>query len=669
MWLVAVGAALKAALVLGLLVRRAVQPPRRPVQLEPAGSGFVPDPEAPLHLDGEEDGRAARVGWGTPRLPGRRGARRALQMLPKAGVGGAGAAAAAQQVVQKSLEVGAKAWLLAWWRDAALTATRHAEDAWTRAWKRAWLSLFESFGETWWRKIFKPAVGSYWDAKEAAIRHIADGPAAFPGVAPLAVAPVPLDDYYGPLADLRYRGLAQRPPAAEADTPARRALRSVRPLHPGLQDALTTVTKQRAAPAGGDGVDVPAVERPAAEEVAGEGDGPPDEPARLYVAGVETERPTAEAEGGPRRGAAGSHREAFKQRLKRVRSATASCQMELDAAMEAALSEAREGQSRREAATVVVADLVPPCVREVPGDIRGICSLGQALQPKMQASCDEFNNLFPEAIDQLEARDAFRSTAEPAWGGNGTAEAQAAEATGGAEAAAIQPVGGTPLVTVPYSALPFNGVGIGIASQVVAVAEVALNRVVNFGRHAFYTALAFPGNFAAWLAENQRNKRQIRSALIAEYILKYQRIIDQIPKEWATVRFDFCPGPLYEKPLRETGGTLVIEQNGIKRIDPETVDAKRICGYKLDELVIVLQAYSVILQGFGVLMNGLDAFQDAAIRWFDGVKDECSYNPQANLDCVLRGFTITIPFDDFLFGDGGFSSIVNLLPGVDIGGS
>ena len=32
----------------------------------------------------------------------------------------------------------AKAWLLAWWRDAALTATRHAEDAWTRAWKRAW---------------------------------------------------------------------------------------------------------------------------------------------------------------------------------------------------------------------------------------------------------------------------------------------------------------------------------------------------------------------------------------------------------------------------------------------------------------------------------------------------------------------------------------------------
>ena len=116
-------------------------------------------------------------------------------------------------------------------------------------------------------------------------------------------------------------------------------------------------------------------------------------------------------------------------------------------------------------------------------------------------------------------------------------------------------------------------------------------------------------------------------------------------------------------------GTLVIEQNGIKRIDPETVDAKRICGYKLDELVIVLQAYSVILQGFGVLMNGLDAFQDAAIRWFDGVKDECSYNPQANLDCVLRGFTITIPFDDFLFGSGGFSSIMNLLPGVDIGGS
>ena len=144
-----------------------------------------------------------------------------------------------------------------------------------------------------------------------------------------------------------------------------------------------------------------------------------------------------------------------------------------------------------------------------------------------------------------------------------------------------------------------------------------------------------------------------------------------IPKEWATVRFDFCPGPLYEKPLRETGGTLVIEQNGIKRIDPETVDAKRICGYKLDELVIVLQAYSVILQGFGVLMNGLDAFQDAAIRWFDGVKDECSYNPQANLDCILRGFTITIPFNDFLFGEGGFSNIANLIPGVnlDSGGS
>ena len=82
--------------------------------------------------------------------------------------------------------------------------------------------------------------------------------------------------------------------------------------------------------------------------------------------------------------------------------------------------------------------------------------------------------------------------------------------------------------------------------------------------------------------------------------------------------------------------------------------------------MIVLQAYSVILQGFGVLMNGLDAFQDAAIRWFDGVKDECSYNPQANLDCILRGFTITIPFNDFLFGEGGFSNIANLVPGVNL---
>ena len=166
---------------------------------------------------------------------------------------------------------------------------------------------------------------------------------------------------------------------------------------------------------------------------------------------------------------------------------------------------------------------------------------------------------------------------------------------------------------------------------------------------------------AAWGREEARRRRrehfqksqEIGSRVVAEYAAKLRSFLEQLPERVELARMDMCPGPLYQKPFKETGGTMVVNRWGEVYFDERTAKKQLVCGFTLVQLQKVLLAESAIFLGIGEIVGGLENMQNSFFELLDAIKDPCTWDPGHSIQCRIRGQTLVIPVNSWILGDGG----------------
>ena len=197
----------------------------------------------------------------------------------------------------------------------------------------------------------------------------------------------------------------------------------------------------------------------------------------------------------------------------------------------------------------------------------------------------------------------------------------------------------------------------------------------------FSEAAAYARNVRAALAwrreEARRHRRahlqksqEIGSRVVAEYAAKLRKFLEQLPEQVELARMDMCPGPLYQKPFKETGGTMVVNRWGEVYFDERTAKKQLVCGFTLVQLQKVLLAESAIFLGIGEIVGGVESMQNSFFALLDAIKDPCTWDPGHSIQCRIRGQTLVIPVNQWILGSGesGLGGLADILRLFGAGG-